>query len=76
MDPSSIDLGSISFLGIFGGLLFSTFGVYFIKRGKKDASLPKVGIGLVLLVYPYFVPSTLLLWVIGAVFLFLGFKVG
>ena len=48
----NFDLGSIvasSFIGLVGFAIF----VY----GKKQQRLPHLGVGLVLMVYPYFVPG-------------------
>jgi hypothetical protein len=56
-------------------LLFSAAGAgYFIYGKKRRATVPFV-CGLVLMVYPYFVSSTLLLVVIGVALLALPYFV-
>ena len=47
---------------IFGGIGFIAF-VY----GKKQQNWPILGIGLALMIYPYFVSSTFLNYLIGAI---------
>ena len=56
-------------------LLFSAVGVsYFIYGKKQRAPVPLV-CGLVLMVFPYFVSSTLLLVIIGVVLMTLPYFV-
>ena len=74
MDLDTLGVGKWSVLGIIGGLLFSTFGVYFIKLGRKDANIHHLGIGLVLLVFPMLVQNVALLWALGTFLLFLGYR--
>ena len=51
---------------LFGGLLFGTIGFVAFLYGKRQASLTPMIIGVVLMVYPYFVANTLALCAIGA----------
>jgi hypothetical protein len=60
---------------LFVELLFSAAGAgYFIYGKKQRAAVPFV-CGLVLMVYPYFVSSTLLLVIIGIVLMSLPYFV-
>ena len=61
--------------GIFAGLIFGAFGMYFLKKGKDDGEVPPIMIGLALLIYPYFIENVFFLWGIGVFLMFLGFKV-
>jgi hypothetical protein len=56
------------------GFIFGTFGFYFIKRGKACSDLVWVGIGVVLMIYPYFIENPFLLWGIGIALLGLGYR--
>ncbi len=47
------------------GLLFSAIGMGFFIYGRKQTRAVPLVCGLVLMVYPYFVPSTIWLVVIG-----------
>jgi hypothetical protein len=50
------------------GVLFSAIGVgYFIYGRRQGKTIPLL-CGVVLLVYPYFMPNTAVLLVIGAIF--------
>ena len=49
------------------GLLFSTIGMGFFLYGRKQKRAVPLVCGIVLMVYPYFVPSTIWLVVIGVV---------
>jgi len=47
-------------------LLFSSIGLGFFIYGKKQKAVVPLFCGLVLMIYPYFVTSTILLVAIGA----------
>ena len=47
-------------------LLFSVIGIIAFRNGKRELNIPRLVIGLVLLIFPYFIPSGLWLWVTGA----------
>jgi hypothetical protein len=54
--------------GLLWGVLFSAIGVgYFIYGRRQGKTIPLL-CGVVLLVYPYFMPNTVVLLVIGAIF--------
>ena len=50
------------------GVLFSSIGIgYFIYGRRQGKTIPLL-CGVVLLVYPYFMPNTTVLIIIGAIF--------
>lgn len=51
---------------IFGAILFGIFGYVAFRRGRKTSSPTLTWTGVALMVYPYAVPQTWLLWAIGA----------
>ena len=51
---------------LFAMVLFSIIGLLAFKNGKRECQPVKLVIGMVLMLYPYFVPSGLWLWVAGA----------
>ena len=50
---------------IIGGLLFGIVGWYAFSYGRKEKAYKPLTIGLVLMVYPYFVSNTILLYILG-----------
>jgi hypothetical protein len=62
---------------ILGGILFGSIGFVAFVYGKKTASFRPMLVGIALMVYPYFVPETTVLYIVGAaltaaLFLFKG----
>jgi predicted membrane protein len=49
------------------GLLFSSIGLGFFLYGKKQRAVVPLVCGLVLMIYPYFIPNVLALVAIGLV---------
>ena len=49
------------------GLLFSSIGLGFFLYGKKQRAVVPLVCGLVLMIYPYFIPNVIALVAIGAV---------
>jgi hypothetical protein len=47
------------------GLLFSSIGLGFFLYGKKQRAVVPLVCGLVLMIYPYFIPNVIALVVIG-----------
>ncbi len=58
--------GGINWAGIIANFIFSTIGFVAFIYGKKQKEYKVLGIGLVLMIYPYFVPNVALMYVIGA----------
>jgi hypothetical protein len=54
-----------SFANLFAALLFGSVGLAAFVYGKKSASWKPMAIGAILMVYPYFIEETWLLYVIG-----------
>jgi hypothetical protein len=52
--------------GLYISLLFGSIGVGYIIYGRKQQSWMTWGAGIVLCVYPYFVPNIWLMLLIGA----------
>ncbi len=50
---------------LFAALIFSTIGFLAFRYGKKDMLWKPMAIGVALMVYPYFVSRTWLLYAIG-----------
>jgi hypothetical protein len=63
MATSEITLSTASLLW---GLLFGSIGVGFFMYGKKQNDVVPLVCGLMLMIFPYFVSSTILLVAIGA----------
>ncbi|HKH43511.1 MAG TPA: hypothetical protein VKM72_02490 [Thermoanaerobaculia bacterium] len=51
---------------LFWGLIFGSIGLGFFVYGKKQGAVIPLVCGLALMIFPYFVSSTLLLVAIGA----------
>ncbi len=52
---------------ILGGILFGGVGFVAFVYGKKMGYWKPLAIGVTLMVYPYFIPDTLAMWLVGAV---------
>lgn len=57
--------GGFSAWGIVGGILFGGIGFVAFMYGKKNAEWRPMVLGISLMVYPYFVRGTLLLYLAG-----------
>jgi len=53
-------------LYILGSLLFGIVGYVAFRHGRKTTRMEMTIAGVVLMLYPYLVPETWMLWVIGA----------
>lgn len=49
---------------LLSGLVIGLVGLVMFNHGRKEADLKALGTGLVLLVYPYFISSLLVLWLV------------
>jgi hypothetical protein len=58
--------GGMSAAVLLWGLLFSSIGLGFFLYGKKQRAVVPLVCGLVLMVYPYFIPNVTALVMIGA----------
>ena len=59
---------NFSWANIMAWLIFSIIGLSAFNYGRKEKNYRALTIGIVLMVYPYFVSSTLWLYVLGAGF--------
>ncbi len=59
--------GGLNWPNIIGGLIFGLIGFIAFQYGRKEKSLKPTMIGLGLMIYPYFVPDTVLLYIVGVV---------
>ena len=56
----------MSTANIFAGIVFGSIGFGAFIYGKKQSDFKMLGIGVVLMVYPYFVQNTIAVYSIGA----------
>ena len=61
---------NFSFSSIFAGIVFGAIGLAAFIYGKKQVSFKPMVIGIILMVYPYFVSHEIWVWVIGTVLTF------
>ena len=54
-------------LNIFGGLLFGTIGFIALIYGRRQSSIRTIGVAVALMVYPYFISNTAVMYLVGAV---------
>jgi hypothetical protein len=59
--------GGFSWANILGGIVFGIIGWSAFMYGKREKSWRPMVIGIVLMVYPYFVANTFLAYTIGIV---------
>ena len=57
--------GGFNWPNLIGGMLFGIIGFAVFLYGKKEKAFKPLAIGIVLMVYPYFVPNTVLIYIIG-----------
>ncbi len=65
-DPAD-SVGGITAAGLMAGVIFGAVGLGAFIYGKKTGRWRHMLIGVALMAFPYFVPSTLWQYVIGAV---------
>jgi len=54
------------YANLFAAILFGSVGLAAFVYGKKSANWKPMTLGVILMVYPYFIEETWLLYVIGA----------
>ncbi len=62
---SDMDL-SINVPALVIGCLFGFVGLWFFRRGRKELNNIHVVIGILLMIYPYFISGTLMTFLVGA----------
>jgi len=60
-------VAEITAWSLFLGLLFGSIGLGFFIYGRKQRTVVPLLCGIVLMVVPYFISSTLLLFLVGSV---------
>ena len=55
----------MSYSNIFSGVLFGSIGMAAFIYGKKQGKTSPMIIGVVMMVYPYFITNTLISYVVG-----------
>ena len=59
--------GGWNWPNIIGGLIFGMIGFVAFMYGKKEKSAKPFVLGLVLMIYPYFIANTIALYAVGIV---------
>ena len=57
--------GGFSVANLIGGFIFSGIGFVSFTYGKKMSNFKLMVFGLVLIIYPYFIASTVVMYIIG-----------
>lgn len=67
MTTYGLNLGgpSFSFGNIMAGIIFGIIGMAALKYGHQEKNYRPVVIGLFLIIFPYFVSNTILMYVLG-----------
>lgn len=60
-------MGDITATSLFLSVLFGSVGFGFFIYGRKQRKVVPLLCGIALMIVPYFIPNTLLLFVVGAV---------
>ena len=58
-------MGDISAANLIGGILFGGIGFVAFVYGMKLSNLKPMLLGLALMIFPYFVPNTMLMYGVG-----------
>lgn len=66
MNELPFDASSFNLTALFIGLIFSTIGLYVFRRGKSRGNMKVLCLGLILIIYPYFIDGTLLTLGVGS----------
>jgi len=62
---SLVGAGGFNWANLIGGLVFSIIGWLAFRYGRREKSIRPTVIGIMLMVYPYFIANTFLAYVIG-----------
>ena len=65
----NLDLSTLA-----AGFIYGVFGLYILRWGKNEGDPPLIVAGLALLIYPYFVENTFLMWGLGAVLVYFAYR--
>jgi hypothetical protein len=64
-----MQIGGFTAGSLFASLAISSIGLALFGYGRKQARLPQLVVGLVLLIYPYFVPALVPMIIVAAALL-------
>lgn len=59
-------LFGMSIWGVMASLVFSGIGYFYFRRGRDQSDMVKIGCGIALMVFPYFVTNALYITLVGA----------
>lgn len=57
----------LSFSSLMAGIFFGLIGLYVFRFGKKNTNVKHIGLGMALMIYPYFISSPLANWLVGVI---------
>lgn len=80
MDTETLRTEGGLFLGMSGwtlffGFAFGVFGWWIFRQGRKKSNIGLIGIGIALMVYPYFVYEPWLCFAVGAGLCFGAYRI-
>ena len=64
-----MQIGGFTAGSLFASLAISSMGLARVGYGRKQARLPQLVVGLILLIYPYFVPALVPMTIVAAALL-------
>jgi hypothetical protein len=72
-DPSSM-LAGFSMWSLFFGFAFGVFGWWIFKQGRQKRHFGIIGVGIALMVYPYFIYNPWACFLVGAGLCFAAYR--
>ena len=65
---------NFNFSTLLASFIFGTFGFFLLKRGRSEAHIPHLILGLGLMIYPYFFDNEFLVWGLGVLGLYVAYR--
>ena len=59
--------GGLNWPNLMGGVLFGIIGFSAFMYGKKERNVKALAIGIILMVYPWVIPNTIAIYVVGTI---------
>jgi hypothetical protein len=59
---------------LIAGLVFGIYGLYFLRLGRRLNHAPSIIIGIILMVFPYFIDRIAILWTVGVSLILLAYR--
>lgn len=69
-----MDLANFSVSNLIAGFVFGVFGLYIFNAARREHNGKRLMLGLILMVYPYFVSNPWVNWLVGVVLLVLNYR--